>query len=84
MHGAVDFVFRERDLELTSEQSLGTDLGERLVELLVARRLERHQFGDDSAREQSFLHESRLTQCKLRRSRPNSYDVRIGLFLRRH
>ena len=40
MHGAVDLLFQESHLELVGEQPFGADLGERLVELLVAGRFE--------------------------------------------
>src|SRR5438105_10524266 len=84
MHSAVDLVFRQRHFELASEQPFGADLGEWLVELLVARRLEGHQLGGNPARKQSLLHESRLTERQLGGSGADSYNPGIGLFFRRH
>src|SRR5437764_14728506 len=84
MHGAVDLVLRQRNLQLAGEQTLRADLVERLIELLVARCLESHDLGVNAAREKRGLDQSSLPKCELRRASPDSYGVRIRLLVRRH
>jgi hypothetical protein len=60
VHRAVDLVLRQRDFELVREKSLCPNLTERLIDLLVADRLERHQLRVNPAREQRFFHHARL------------------------
>jgi hypothetical protein len=84
VYRAVDLVLREGDLELVREKTLGSNLGERLIELLVARGLEGDELGRDAAPEQSALDEPRLAESELRSPRPDSDDGRIGPRLRRH
>jgi hypothetical protein len=84
VHRTIDFVFRERDLELVGEETLCANLGEGLVQLLVAGGLEGHELRRDSATEQRALDEPSLAKSELGRPRPDSDDRGIGLGLRRH
>src|SRR2546423_3719785 len=84
MNGAVDFVFYQRHLELAREETLGANLGERFIQLFVAGGLEGDELRRDAARKQRVLDQSRLSQRELRGTRADSYNVRFGLFPRRH
>jgi hypothetical protein len=84
VYGAIDFVFRERYLELVREQALCPDFGQGLIQLLVARGLECHELGRDSPPEQSALDQPRLSESELGSPRPDSDDRRISLRLVRH
>jgi len=81
---AIDFVFRERYLELVCEETLRSDLGERLIELFVAGGLEGHELRRNSASEQRALDEASLAKSQLRSASPDSDDSGIGLELRGH
>src|SRR5690348_8380573 len=68
MHTAIDATLRQRGLELLREQALGADLAQRLVDVFVSRRLERHELGLHAVRGEHRGHLSRLSQGELGRA----------------
>jgi hypothetical protein len=66
MHAAIDFLFRERDLELVREQSFRSDSAERLSDFLIAERFESDDLTADAAFLESLCHHSCLAKSELR------------------
>src|SRR4051812_15655639 len=84
MHGAVDLVLRERELDFLGEQALAADLTERLIEILVAPGLERDELTFDSTSEEGGFYQARLTQRKLRGAAANPDYTGVAFRFTRH
>ena len=75
MHGAIDFALAQRDFELVGEKTFGADLRQRLIQVLVASGLERHQLRREAAIGERALDQSGLAQSQLGRARAEGWKT---------